>query len=628
MAKQRTGTGDDHGKNRPGRRTLKAAELRSLFDNAPDGIFIVGEGGLIEDVNPAGCALLGYAKEEIVGKHPSAFIHPDSLESAPLKTREVLGGSAVGIEREVVARDGTIIPVDIRATLLSGGRIMTVIRDLRERRAAESARQTLADSLRSITDNAPIVLFALDAEGTFTRSEGKGLAPLGLAPGQVVGQSVFDLYADYPEILSRVRRALTGRRVSAQVEVSGIVFETAYEPVLDAGGRVTGVIGVALDVTDRVRAEEELRRSERRYRALVENNSNVIITYRLEEGPHGLERRMEWVSDSVRAITGYEPEELIAMGRGATIVPPEDFARYEAAFQRAIASPREPITTECRIIHKNGAVLWAEVVIVNQLDEPDMEAIVATFRDITARKQAEERLQQVAKLEAVGRLAGGIAHDFNNILTVILGYSAHALATIAEGSEHHEAFYEIHDAAQRGAALTQQLLAFSRQQPMNRAPMDLNARLRAMHELLRPIIGRGIAIALQLDPALRPIEADAAQIDQMLMNLILNARDAMSDGGTITISTRNEDGDGGHFVVCVVEDTGTGIAADVLPYVFEPFFTTKDVGEGTGMGLAIVHGIVTQTGGEISVDTVPGGGSRFTVRFPAATGEASPSNLK
>ncbi|GAB4323665.1 MAG: hypothetical protein Kow0010_05140 [Dehalococcoidia bacterium] len=598
-------------------RGLGVTDLQTLFEQGPDAIIIVGAENRIEAVNPAACAMLGYAAEELVGEDGARLIHPDSLAAQPLQIRDVLAGAVVAIERELVGRDGRIIPVEIRAARLRGGRIMIVARDISERRAAEATRRALADSLRTITANAPIILFALDADGTFTLSEGKGLAPLGLKPGEVVGRSAFDIYGNYPEIVDQIRRALAGERRFLQVEVAGIVFETAYEPVVDAGGRVTGVIGVALDVTSRVRAEQELRHSERRYRALAEDSSDVIITYRVEEGPHGPERRKEWVSDSIRRIMGYEPEEFLAAPLASTVVP-GDRASLEDAFQRAIASAGEPVTAECRVMRKDGTVLSAEVVIVNRLADPEIQAIVATFRDMTARKRAEERLQQVERMEAIGRLAGGVAHDFNNILTVILGYSAQALGTVPPGSEQHEAFREIHAAAERGAALTRQLLAFGRRQPMRRTVMDLNEAVHGLQELLQPVMRQGIALELRLEPGLWPIEADRTQIDQVIMNLVLNARDAMPGGGTITVSTQNQrDGDS-RSVVLTVEDTGGGISEDILPFIFEPFFTTKGVGRGTGMGLAIVHGIVAQTGGEVSVASAPGDGARFTVRFPAA----------
>jgi signal transduction histidine kinase len=257
--------------------------------------------------------------------------------------------------------------------------------------------------------------------------------------------------------------------------------------------------------------------------------------------------------------------------------------------------------------------LWAALFPLVQ------RMVRALERDRTARFSAEqaleeksEELRQAQKMEAIGRLAGGVAHDFNNLLLVIDGYSEFLASSLTDAKQRHFA-EEIRSAGQRAAALTHQLLAFSRRQVLQPQVLDLNEAVRGMDAMLRRLIGAGVRVELDLDPALRPIEADPSQVSQVLLNLAVNARDAMAGAGRLEISTRNDGAD----VVLDVADTGVGMDEETRRRIFEPFFTTKEVGQGTGLGLSTVYGIVTQSGGSVDVRSAPGRGASFVVRFPA-----------
>jgi two-component system cell cycle sensor histidine kinase/response regulator CckA len=246
------------------------------------------------------------------------------------------------------------------------------------------------------------------------------------------------------------------------------------------------------------------------------------------------------------------------------------------------------------------------------------------LREISDNKRLEERLRQAQKMEALGRLAGGVAHDFNNLLTVILGYGSLLLEQTRHDDALHESIHVIHDTAERAAALTRQLLAFSRKQLLVPVVLDLNSVLAEMESLLRRLIGENIHMHVARGDALGLIEADRHQLEQVLINLVVNARDAMPTGGRLTIETRNETTDEGQRVVLTVRDSGQGMDEYTRAHLFEPFFTTKEVGKGTGLGLATVYGIVQQSGGRIRVDSAPNAGSAFHIELPRVEDISSP----
>jgi signal transduction histidine kinase/ActR/RegA family two-component response regulator len=246
---------------------------------------------------------------------------------------------------------------------------------------------------------------------------------------------------------------------------------------------------------------------------------------------------------------------------------------------------------------------------------------VVLLRDVTEHRRLEEDLRQAQKMESVGKLAGGIAHDFNNLLTAIIGYAALAEGEVSRGSTLHEWIEQIRRSGEQAATLTSQLLAFGRRQTLRPVDLDLNAVVDDIQKMLGRLIGEQIELVVELSPALERVRADRSQVEQVLVNLVVNARDAMPRGGRLTIRTQNTDGG----AAVSVEDTGEGIAPELLDRIFEPFFTTKPLGRGTGLGLATVYGIVKQSGGDVQVESVPARGSRFTVLLPAAASQPQPA---
>jgi two-component system cell cycle sensor histidine kinase/response regulator CckA len=365
-----------------------------------------------------------------------------------------------------------------------------------------------------------------------------------------------------------------------------------------------------------------------RLRALIENSYDAITL--LSD-----DYRILYDSASVERVTGYSPEERIGQNV-AGFLHPDDVPVIAERFAYCLEHPDELLQVDFRYRHKNGDWHWGEAIGVNRLGDPSVGAIVVNHRDVTeqrsmrsALRASEDRLRHAQKLEAIGRLAGGVAHDFNNVLTAIFGYTDLLLEQVPPSDARRADVEEIRRSAERAAALTRQLLAFSRKQTVQPRDLDLNAIISSLYQLLARLVGADIQILVVLQPDLYRVRADAGQIEQVLMNLAANARDAMPEGGTLRIVTENANVAEaspsrpglapGDYVRLSVQDDGTGMSEQVRARVFEPFFTTKEKEKGTGLGLASVQGIVQGSGGGIYVeDTQAGQGTTFAVYLPRA----------
>ena len=388
----------------------------------------------------------------------------------------------------------------------------------------------------------------------------------------------------------------------------------------------------------RVRAETELMRHEKYFRALTENSLDVLTIL-------SREAVFLYNTPSVKRLLGYEPNALI--GKSAfDLVHLDDLTTVVRAFNTALHQPERSVVLDFRFQHQDGSWRHLETVGQSRLSDPDIAGVVVNVRDITDRKRAEtelhesetvqrrleHQLRQSQKMEAIGQLAGGVAHDFNNILTVIHGHASLLLAGGSLADASARSAQQIVQAAERAASLTRQLLTFSRRQVMQPQPLDMNEAVCNMTQLLSRILGEDIALQLNYYPQPALVQADASMIEQVLLNLAINSRDAMPNGGQLAIRISVQDVDErysathtearvGRFVRLSVADTGCGISPESVSRIFEPFFTTKEVGKGTGLGLATVYGIVKQHQGWLEVETEPGKGTMFRVFLPC-TGTA------
>jgi two-component system, cell cycle sensor histidine kinase and response regulator CckA len=601
--------------------------FRSLIDNALDIVTVVGENGIFQYASPSVERLLGYRPSDLLQRNAFELVHPEDVPVVAEALARAIHepGSAQMAEFRFRHRDGSwrVLEAVGQARVSAAGSAYLVVnsRDVTERKRQERALRENKERLRTVIDGAPLVLFAFDRHGTFTLAEGRGLDALGVRPAQLVGQSVFQLYADLPQALADVHRALAGEAFSSVVEVYGLVFEASYTPSRAPDGTVAGVIGVGTDITERRRAEEALRRSEESSRALVQHATYGI--YR--SSPEG---RFLAVNPALVKMLGYaSDEDLLAVDMARDIYADgADRADVIARFEHEDVQRLE-VTWK----RKDGKRILVRLSgrAVRRRDG-SIDCFETLAEDVTERRALEEQLRQSQKMEAVGQLTGGIAHDFNNLLTIILA-NAELIAKTVPGDrvDTRADLRDIVSAALRGRVMVQELMGFARRSSLTFTAVDLSGVLADLWGMLRRILPADVEILGSAVEGLPDVRADLHATEQILFNLVTNARDAMPDGGVLRIETRRarlteeqRAGCGathaGDYVCLAVEDTGIGMDEQTKRRIFEPFFTTKPPGKGTGLGLASVYGLVKQHGGLIEVDSAPGRGTRVRVYFPAA----------
>ena len=508
-----------------------------------------------------------------------------------------------------------------------GGQIALAI----ERKQAEDALRQNERRFRALIENSADIVTLVDPAGVITYSSPAAARILGYDPEEMIGLNAFDWIR--PEQVERVAEHMAAALrspgepefVRTELRAKGgtwRLFEGTMTNCLGVPG-VEAIVANLRDMTEQERAQEALREAEGRFRTLVEQLP--AITYIAEAGAQG---RWEYVSPQIETLLGFSPQEWMALANTWwNRVHPDDRERVtenEKEFERT----GKPLRQEYRMFARDGRVLWFRDEAILLRREPNTPALMqGVLHDITDQRRLEDQLRQAQKMEAVGRLAGGVAHDFNNLLMVIQGHTSLLSERLQEGSAERRSVDQIQKSSERAAALTRQLLAFSRMQVMQPRVLDLNGVVADTGKMLRRVIGEHIDLILRYDSGLGRVKADPGQIEQVLLNLVVNARDAMPSGGKVVIETCNLSLDEaaarrisslhpGSYVVLSVSDTGVGMDPETQSHIFEPFFTTKEQGKGTGLGLATVYGIVQQSGGHITVYSQPGQGATFRLYFP------------
>ncbi len=484
-----------------------------------------------------------------------------------------------------------------------------------ERRRAESELWATTALLRAIVDGTPDSIVVKDLQGRYLLTNRAADVFVGRGPGTVEGLDADAVFSAGSALIVKAadRIAIEQRRTFSHDEhlndAAGQtrVFYATRGPLFDAGGDVYGVFGILRDVTESRDTQEKLRQSEERFRALLQNASDITSVL-------SADGTIRYQSPAFYRLLGWSEEDVV--GRSAfDFIHPDERTEVMSVFADALASPAASRAVEVRFQRADGGYVTLEAITINRLDDPLIAGVVVNSRDVTERNRLAAELRQAQKMEAIGRLAGGIAHDFNNLLTVIGGYSEAALVE-TDLDEMRRCVAEVSSAAGRASKLTSQLLAFARRRVITPAAVDLNGAISAVADLLQRLIGAGIRLETALDPDVGFITVDRSQLEQVVMNLAINARDAMPEGGVLTLMTSR---DAAGMAALTVRDTGRGMDRETVSHVFEPFFTTKGPGKGTGLGLATVYGIVTQHGGTIAVESAPGRGTTFRLTFPRDT---------
>ena len=731
----------------------------ALLEASPDCVKVLDLAGRVAFVNPAGLERMAIPSLDDVLDSPwEEFWPPCTRAMVRAAVAEAVGGGVARFVAECPTRAGSSRWWDVTVSPVREGnsvsRVLAVSRDITEARRAELALREAEERQRLLLEAAQEGICTVDRAGIVTYANPRLGELLGEPSANLMGRSIFECIAPTAVDAARARfaRRTEGTPVPSEdvpltrTDGTSVWLRIAAGTLPAPDGGFGGAVYLASDVTAEHAAKDELARSERYFRALIERASEMVAVL----SPDGC---ILYATPAWLELLGYTPDEVVGMN-AMTLIHPDSRARVIATLQQVAAVPGASATVEYRVIHKDGSTRIFHSVGHNLLDDEAVRGIVVNSHDVTERRVAEEQrqqqtellerifehipamitfygadgkplfanaewervtgwprserattpifehlfpdptlrasvrafieaavpgewrewvmhtrdgrtrdtawtnlrlsdgsivclgrditeerrlaaqLRQSQKMEAVGQLTAGIAHDFNNLLQVITGNAYFAREGVPADSGAAEDLVQIQAAAERAASLTRQLLAFSRQQVLHPAPVELDDIVAGMESMLERTLGEHIALATQLEGGI-VINADRHQIEQVIMNLAVNARDAMPDGGVLLIETRrmHVDHEGanvpaplvpGEYAALVVRDTGTGMDAATRARIFEPFFTTKPLGVGTGLGLSMVHGIVHQSGGSISVESNPGIGSAFTVLLPCVDAAETP----
>jgi two-component system, cell cycle sensor histidine kinase and response regulator CckA len=597
---------------------------RLVLEHSFDALLMGTPDGAILSANPAACTMFGCSEEELCWLGRAGLLDgADPRVGLGVQERERTGefiGEVTGLRA-----DGTRFPIEVSSTIFRDARgdlrSSISMRDITARKLAEQGVEKERARFRTLTESAPFGMRLSDASGTVTYVNPAWTSLFGYTAEETPTLEAWRALA-YPEAGRRAEMEARWRADQAARE-RGESVTKATRPTCRNGALKSvlmtsvmleqgQVLTTCVDMTDITAAQE----AQRRLAAAIEQAAEVVvITDRA-----GV---IEYVNPAFERVTGYSREE--AVGESPRILKSgnQDAAFYQDLW-RTITAGR---TWHGHFVNRRKAgTLYEEDATITPIRDERGEVVnfVAIKRDVSREVELQQQLVHAQKMEAVGRLAGGIAHDFNNLLQAMLGQLAVLRQRVTIPDDHAaRSFGELDELVRRGAALTRQLLLFSRRETSLRERVDLNDAVRGAASLLRRIVRENVTIDTELAPAPLPVVADRAQLDQVLMNLAVNASDAMASGGRMTLRT---EGDETH-VRLVVADTGCGMSDVVRAHVFEPFFTTKAVGKGTGLGLSVVHGIVTAHGGRLEVESREGEGATFTVLLPrdlhAAAGTAA-----
>lgn len=611
--------------------------LSTLYHRTPAMLHSVDRNGRLIRVSDFWLETLGYSREEVIGTRFLDLVPDDSREHVKTTVLNFFAehGYLENVEFRVRRKSGDAIDIQLSAVSEfneDGERTnsLTVLTDITSRKNAERELRRSEEQFRGAFESSPQGMALVSSAGAWINVNRALCEMLGYAEPELFAISIRDI--TYPEDLNvdldNVKRLISGERDSYQMEKryvhkDGSTVWTWISVMLirDAKGKPAHYVIQMLNLTDRKRMERALRRSEEQFRSAFEMSPQGMALV----SPAG-----NWLTANAALcdIFGYAKEDFHTLGL-KNLTHPDDLGSEFEDIQKLLSGEGQSIQLEKRYRRKDGETIWAQVSISLIRDEKnDPFQFVFQLMDLTKRKETEEQLVQAQKLEAVGQLTGGLAHDFNNLLAVIL-ISLQLLER--EHGDEPRSLKRIQaalDATERGADLTHRLLAFSRRQALEQKILDVPELIDGMTELIERTLGGSVSLKTHYEPDLWNVEVDQSQLETGLLNLAINARDAMPNGGDLTIEARNinidtayakahKEVETGRYVLVAVSDTGEGIPEELVEKVFQPFFTTKEVGKGTGLGLSMVYGFVKQSKGHIEVYSEEGFGTSIKLYLPA-----------
>ena len=616
------------------------AKLRAILDSAVDGIVTIDEHGAIQDINPAVSRLFGYNTEELAGQNVKLLMpepyrgdHDGYLQNYLSSGRKKI----IGIGREVVGRrkDGSTFPMHLSVSefLLEGRRLFAgIVHDLSERKKAEA----LGARMGRIIEGSLNEVFLFDPDSLkFIQVNRSARDNLGYTREELLEMTPVDIKPEFsPESFKGLIQPLRdGEKAQIQFDTihqrkDGTIYPTEVHLQLSREETPPIFVAIIQDRTERKQSQETLLLRERAIEAI---ESGILITdARQSGGP------IIYCNPAITRMTGYTAEELI--GLNPRILQGEDRGQPELEIIRTAMAQNKPANVILRNYRKDGTQFLVNVQISPvRNDTGAVTHHVGVQVDVTGRKIAEDKLRYSQRMDAVGQLTGGVAHDFNNLLTVISG-NLEMLEPKITDERQRIMVEQAQEATDLGATLTNRLLAFARRQSLEPREVNVNELVLSMTELLRRTIGEAIKISTVLENQLWPSQADPGQLENAIVNLAINARDAMPDGGILTIETANKDLDTseseprpdigpGRYIVLSVSDTGTGMDEETKERAFDPFFTTKEAGAGTGLGLSMIYGFAKQSGGHLAIYSELGYGTTVSLYLPRLEGDKSKAEV-
>lgn len=619
---------------------LSQQKYLNIFHLVPDmiGITRLSDGKLIE-VNAGFETWTGWKSTEVLGRSTLELGLWDGETRARAIAIVKENGRLENFDFVLVTRSGEkrnavmyLTPIEVDGEEC----LYFMAHDITELKQAQLNIENERGRLRILLQTIPALVWMKDADGIYLVCNSRFERFFGARESEIIGKTDYDFVdselADF--FRKNDRKAIAAGRPTINEEWVTYaddghreLLETIKTPVHDAEGRLIGVLGIARDITEQRQAEDELKNERLRFKNLVDSVDGIV--WEAEAATF----TFTYVSRQAERLLGYPPEEWCRPGFWKRHLHPDD-REWVPAYCAEHAARLEDHTFEYRFIAQDGRTVWLQDIVTVVGEEGQPRWLRGIMVDTTGKKmeeaekhKLEAQLRQAQKMEAIGRLAGGVAHDFNNKLAVILGYVEMAQRAGIASERYRTYLGQVMKAAGQARDITRQLLAFSRQELITPRVLDLNDVVRDSQQGLCRFIGEDIRFEIRMSEKLWPINMDPSQVDQVIMNLVVNARDAMADGGLLTIETgnvtidsaymqENQDVIAGEYVQLTVSDTGCGMDHETQQHIFEPFYTTKEAGKGTGLGLATIYGIVTQNRGFVSVQSQPGIGTTFRICFP------------